>query len=271
MAKVFIANVSSTPTRYGVNGGPTFPGRPCSPGPAPPPYTPYFVFAPLDHYRDTGVFGYGPNTLVVTFEDDGPYCEPHAFSIMVPTTHSLDDPLLLYVFRGVVMLLTTRGMPLDPNPLLIHGTPEEPLVSARADDQEEPMPGDVYVFNCYNEPINTFNIANLNAGSIPGWSATAATLYTPAELKVPRTKYPADDKATFAIGSNQVAALWDSFTGSTDVEIPDPKDSDVSLDDDLILFLTKNEAILLTTRGFVKNTFKVNLLQKSGSPAATGD
>jgi hypothetical protein len=120
------------------------------------------------------------------------------------------------------------------------------------------MSGNVYVFNCYNEPINQLNIANLGAGGIAGWSTTAGTLYTPAQLKVARSKYP-ESSATFAIGDNQLAALWDSFTGNVTVTIPDPKAGDVSLDDDLILFLTKNEAVLLTTRGMVQATFPLSL------------
>ena len=61
---------------------------------------------------------------------------------------------------------------------------------------------------------------------------------------------------------------WDSFRGTVSVVIPDPKASRVSLDDPLILFLSRNEAVLLTTRGFVIQTFPVEL---SAVPSADAE
>jgi hypothetical protein len=131
VAKVYIADVSSTPARFAVNGGATFPGRPVATSDTPAPYTPSFVLAALGRYPDRGVFGYGINALTVSFEDDTVYRVPHRFAISVPETHSIDDALLLYAFRGVVLLLTTGGMPLAPNPGCIDGTSEPiPLSTA---------------------------------------------------------------------------------------------------------------------------------------------
>ena len=50
--------------------------------------------------------------------------------------------------------------------------------------------GNVYVFNCYNEPISAFAVAGQSAGRIPGWSngGGGQTPYTPAGLRVPRAK-----------------------------------------------------------------------------------
>ena len=125
------------------------------------------------------------------------------------------------------------------------------------------MAGTVYVFNCYNEPISKLDIGGDPAGDIAGWSTTAATKYTPSELAVKRSKFP-DAGPSFAIGDNDLRIPWDSFTGTTTVTIPDPKVGPVSLDDDLILFVTRNEVVLLTTRGFVMSTFKVLLKNSLG-------
>ena len=128
------------------------------------------------------------------------------------------------------------------------------------------MPGKVYVFNSYNEKITGLSVSGYAAGDIPGWAdgTGSATKYTPSGLAVERVK-DIGSSAAFAIGDNAVVVPWDSFRGQVTVTIPDPKHSDVSLDDDLILYLTKNEAILLTTRGFVNATFPVSL---SEEPAA---
>jgi hypothetical protein len=127
----------------------------------------------------------------------------------------------------------------------------------------------VYVFNCYNEPITKFLVGGNAAGDIAGWSTTATTKYTPSLLVVPRSKFPQDDKATFAVGDNDIRVPWDSFTGTTTITIPDPTKQSISLDDDLILFVTRNEAILMTTRGFVLDPpFKVMLKNSLGETIA---
>lgn len=121
------------------------------------------------------------------------------------------------------------------------------------------MPGSVYVFNLYNEPITNLTIGGYPAGSINGYSnGSGAPRYTPASLSVPRTKYPAGS-AAFAIGDNSVVIPWDSFRGMAMVTIPNPGTAPVSLDDPLILLLAVNEAILLNTRGYVLSTFPVQL------------
>ena len=119
-----MANVSPTWAAYQVNGGPTQTGRPYAVGPKPPPYTPYFVFATLGRYPVEGEFGRGgPNDLVVTFRDTVPADVPHRFTIVIPEDVSVDDSLILYAFRDVVMLLNSRGTPLRPDQQLIPGTP----------------------------------------------------------------------------------------------------------------------------------------------------
>ena len=115
------------------------------------------------------------------------------------------------------------------------------------------MTGKVTVFNSYNESITNLLVANNNAGNIGGW-ATGPTppLYTPSSLAVPRSKYPAST-AVFAYGDNPLVFPWNSRTGKTTVNIP----TETSLDDDLIVYLTQNQAILLTARGVVISTSQV--------------
>lgn len=123
----------------------------------------------------------------------------------------------------------------------------------------------VTVFNSYNEPISGLSVSGYNAGPIAGWSdGTKSAKYTPSALAVPRSKHEESGKATFATDKdNPVHIPWNSFTGDCVVTMPDPKSDPVSLDDDLILYLTKNQAILVTTRGFVINTFAIGLQETS--------
>jgi hypothetical protein len=127
----------------------------------------------------------------------------------------------------------------------------------------------VYVFNLYNEPITGLSVAGYAAGNIDGY-ATGTTppnvpIYTPATLAVPRSKSPGSS-ASFSIGDNSLVAPWNSFRGTATITIPDPRKDPVSLDDPLILLLAVNQAILLSTRGYVLNTFPVNLAMLSGEP-----
>lgn len=129
------------------------------------------------------------------------------------------------------------------------------------------MPGSVHVFNLYNETISNLSISGCPAGSINGYAnGSSAPIYTPASLSVPRTRHP-DGSATFAIGPNQVIIPWDSFRAMTTVTIPSPSTSPVGLDDPLILLLAVNEAMLLTTRGYLLTTFPVTRASMAASGA----
>ena len=48
------------------------------------------------------------------------------------------------------------------------------------------MPGKVYCFNCYNEPMNQLNVNGMSAGGVRGWSSSGPTIYTPSAVPVPR-------------------------------------------------------------------------------------
>lgn len=130
------------------------------------------------------------------------------------------------------------------------------------------MAGNVYVFNCYNEPINTLSVQYGAVGSVPGYSAgPTPPEYTPGTTKVPRSSPLAGGK--FGVGANIVTAAWDGFTGTVTVTIPDPKVGPVSIDDDLVLFVMVNQAVLVTTRGYVMGTFPVTLTDSAGALLAS--
>ena len=129
------------------------------------------------------------------------------------------------------------------------------------------MAANVYVFNLYNEPITNLSVAGYNAGSINGYANGTTPpntpIYTPASLAVPRTKSPGGS-ASFSIGDNAVVIPWDSFRGTATITIPDPTKYPISLNDPLILLVAVNNAILLTTRGYVVQTFPVTLNNLAG-------
>lgn len=127
VGKVYLANASTAWVQYGLNGSALPLARPVAAGPKPPQFTPYFLVAPLGRYPTGGSFGPGDNELVVLFKDTDPPDRPHVFKIVIPSGRSVDDALILYAFRGMAMLLTDRGVPLDPNPLLMTGVPADPV------------------------------------------------------------------------------------------------------------------------------------------------
>jgi hypothetical protein len=113
------------------------------------------------------------------------------------------------------------------------------------------MPGKVYCFNCYNETINQFNVNGLAAGSISGWATSGATIYTPVSLAVARARH-GDGQSVPVFPNDMPTPLridWDTFTIQTSINCQGLPN--VSLDDDLILYMALNQLTLMTTRGFV--------------------
>jgi hypothetical protein len=132
-----------------------------------------------------------------------------------------------------------------------------PLASASANAPRAASGGKVTVFNCYNEPVNSLNVDGDHVGNIAPWSdggANRPAKYTPASLTVTRSKNP--EPKSFAIGNNRLSAQWDSFTGIATIKIPDLQE--VSLTEDLLLFLALNEATMMNTRGSVIARFSVS-------------
>lgn len=113
------------------------------------------------------------------------------------------------------------------------------------------MPGKVYCFNCYNEPISQLNVNGLSAGGVSGWATSGAGIYTPASVAIARVRH-GDGQSSPAFPNDQPTPLridWDSFTVQTTINLTNLPS--ISLEDDLILYIALNQATLITTRGFV--------------------
>lgn len=107
--KVYIANISSSLATYYVNSTRIeIPARPMNERTL----VPYFVIVARTLYPDPpGTFAVGSNEFRATFADKVPP-EPGQIVCVVniPNYISLDDDLILYVFRNSASLLTTRGV-----------------------------------------------------------------------------------------------------------------------------------------------------------------
>jgi hypothetical protein len=130
------------------------------------------------------------------------------------------------------------------------------------------MPGKVYCFNAFNEPIGQLNVNGLSAGNVAGWAASGATIYTPVALAVPRARH--GDGQTSAVFPNDMATQvmigWDSYTIQTSINLQGLPN--VSLDDDLILYVAVNQMTLMTTRGFVLLAVPYQPASKTAAAAA---
>jgi hypothetical protein len=130
------------------------------------------------------------------------------------------------------------------------------------------MPGKVYCFNCYNEPINQLNVNGLPAGTVAGWQASGGTIYTPVALPVPRARHGDGQQA--AVFPNDMPTPmridWDSYTIQSSINLVGLPN--VSLDDDLILYIAVNQLTLMTTRGFVLLTVPLTPAGKTSAAAA---
>ena len=122
------------------------------------------------------------------------------------------------------------------------------------------MSGKVYVFNVNLEPMDTLQVRNFDAGKIGGWSTESSSKYTPQSLGIERTKNR-DDIPSFAQGENEVFFRRATYNGRASITVP----QEISLLDDLILYLTRNTAILMRTSGEVISTvnFDPELLAES--------
>jgi len=114
---VYIANVSAGSADYVVNDARIgTPGRPMNPKTR----TPYFVVVSRSKYGDPpGTFRMGKNDFLVRFADTIPPEPPQInYTIDIPLDYSLDDDVILYVFRTSNLLLSARGkiLPRDCTP-----------------------------------------------------------------------------------------------------------------------------------------------------------
>ncbi|PXA75344.1 hypothetical protein DMC25_24690 [Caulobacter sp. D4A] len=125
------------------------------------------------------------------------------------------------------------------------------------------MPGKVYCFNAYNEPINQLTVNGLSAGTVSGWSVSPPNLYTPVSVIVPRALH-GDGLNVPAFPNDMPTALrvdWDSYSIQAKIDLMPLHN--VSLYDDLILYITLNQLTLMNTQGFV-------LITQSTSPGQFG-
>ena len=108
--------------------------------------------------------------------------------------------------------------------------------------------------------MDTLQVRNFDAGKIGGWSTESNVKYTPQSLGIERTKNR-DDIPSFAQGENEVFFRRATYNGRASITVP----QEISLLDDLILYLTRNTAILMRTSGEVISTvnFDPELLAES--------
>ena len=75
----------------------------------PPNYTPSIASAMRSKYGDPpGTFAFGDNQLEVQYNDTLP-SPTQTYTVNIPTFISVDDSLILYIFRNGVMLMNVRG------------------------------------------------------------------------------------------------------------------------------------------------------------------
>jgi hypothetical protein len=126
--------------------------------------------------------------------------------------------------------------------------------------QEPDGGGSVYVFNCCAEAVTGLALNDSAAGGIAPSAGYGdqPMLYTPSGLQVPRSQNPTA-LPQFVLGDNPLEIAWESVTGFTTVTIPGPNGGQVGLDDDLILFIAFNSAMLMATRAYLLATFQISL------------
>ena len=117
------------------------------------------------------------------------------------------------------------------------------------------MPGTVHVFNLLSEPIRTLSVNGNPVGNIAGHATgtTGTPIYTPASLAVPRVQR-FDSRAGFVSGVNMLLIQWAARRAESPVRIPFPQADKVREEDSLIVLLTLNNTLLLTSQGQLLET-----------------
>jgi hypothetical protein len=112
-------------------------------------------------------------------------------------------------------------------------------------------------------------VNGLSAGTVGGWAASGTTIYTPVALAVPRARH-GDGQSTAVFPNDMPTPLridWDSYTIQSSISMVGLPN--VSLDDDLILYIAVNQMTLMTTRGFVLLSVPLQPASKTDAAAAT--
>jgi hypothetical protein len=109
--------------------------------------------------------------------------------------------------------------------------------------------GSVYVFNVSSETMNPFNTNGMSAGEINGWDRN----YTPQQLRVPRVLNRNESPGKFVNGTNMVILAWASGNGDCSIPI-----NDIPLNQDLMLYVSKNRWVLYNQFGAVQTEGPIN-------------
>lgn len=120
--------------------------------------------------------------------------------------------------------------------------------------------GKVYVFNSYNEQL-TISINGYSGGDIPAWSSGGdTTKYTPSGKSYPIVKH-LDDASSASFGyntSNELTIHWeDPGQHNIGITMPGPAQN-VSITNDIIIYIAFNKVILMDTNGFVLSTTTIS-------------
>ncbi len=86
---------------------------------SPSTFTPYLVYAARARYpNEVGAFAYGTNVFATSYSDTvSPELPEMSYEVNIPTWVSLDEVLLLYVYRNAVVLMTENGVVLSDQTL----------------------------------------------------------------------------------------------------------------------------------------------------------
>lgn len=130
------------------------------------------------------------------------------------------------------------------------------------------MPGKVYCFNAYNEAISLLSVNGRSAGTVAGWAASGDTKYTPSSVAVARA-YTGQGQSGPVFPNDRATQLlieWSTFSVETSIDLKTLKQ--VSLEDDLILYIAVNQLALMTARGFVLITVPIDPFAKTEAAKA---
>jgi len=119
-------------------------------------------------------------------------------------------------------------------------------------------PGNVYVFNLYNQDVNSLSCnGSAVTGDIPAWGAN----YQPNSQAVPRSL--GYSPGTFRNGQNALTIFW--LDGAFAAEVP-IDGNQVPLNQDLLLFIACNAWQLVTQYGVQIATGPVTAVMGTDAP-----
>ena len=113
------------------------------------------------------------------------------------------------------------------------------------------MASKVYIFNLFNEPAK-LSLNGGKAGTINGWNKTSG--YAPAYLAVESATHGDQSEGKVyrgGKGENDVRVDWDSGYATGTIIFP-TVEQEVSIDQDLVCYIAKNQAFVEVTTGFVE-------------------